>query len=405
MSRAAQAILSRTSDSEEESVSILEIESWEPLSPADAFKRTGPNNPKPTRLVCGKELKPADAYCYLKARFGQANGLLMFAVPPSSDNIIYWHYTVAAGTDTLHIQGISARVEFMASSSPPLTKSEWRKVIEQLKGDFARMGPQMKLVRASLEPWKIFVNPYYRLEKIVADLHARIVDLKLEKREFPELSWNTTGTRVKSMKKLISRYERAAEWGMSLRMIAPVWGESFVNLVIFLLAKEDVRNNSRLYQDLLRKSIDVRIAGLHLHCEGFAGQVDLSHDAAKGFLEVFNSRNEFLHGNVDPIRLAIDEVYFEGKIPLFKRHQTYTERGLMPRLRHIEPEVAKKDVYLIEEFITYVLSQLDPPWQKLVKIFMDNPFPGWREDTGKPGILFSDVIADFVTPFEEPEEG
>jgi hypothetical protein len=387
-------------------VTLLNIHSWEAPPPLIAIERVRPDvdpHRKPRRWDPGISLRPADIYCYLKARFGKPNGSLMFSVPPSSDNLIHWHYTLVSGEDTLHIQEIGARVELTASSTPPLCDDDWRQLVTHLKDDFSRLGPQMKAVREGLERWTIFVNPYFRLEGIVADLHARLDSLHLERDYYPDhpIRQDELVDFEKSITRLYRKYTKAVELGLALRLISPVWGESFVNLVIFLFAKPDVKSNSRLYQDLIRKEIDVRLAALHLHCDGFRTPIDPTSGPVKDFLAVMNSRNDFLHGNVDPMRLAVDEIFFEGKMPLFMRYQTLTQRALEPRLKFIEPELAKQDIYRIEAFIAYVLEQLEPPTRNSLKLFMDAPLPGWRSDTGRPGILFSDTLMDLVVP-EQP---
>jgi|SRR6478672_6247998 len=111
-------------------MSILDIGSWEAPHPKVAFDRVKPGvYPKPTRWLPGEALRPIDAYCYLRARFGRGNGPLMFSVPPSSDNPIQWHYTLTSGDDTLHVQQIGARVELMASTTGPLTGNDWQQLV------------------------------------------------------------------------------------------------------------------------------------------------------------------------------------------------------------------------------------------------------------------------------------
>jgi hypothetical protein len=90
-------------------------------------------------------------------------------------------------------------------------------------------------------------------------------------------------------------------------------------------------------------------------------------------------------------------------MPIFLRHQTLTQRALEPRLKFIEPEVVKQDVHRVEAFIAYVLDQLEPASRKSLRLFMDSPLPGWRSDTGRPGILFSDTLVDIQIP-EQPEK-
>ncbi len=388
-------------------MALLEIESWEalPLSVGvdrllDFRTRSTAMGPTRKAWAPGGSLSPADLYCYLKARFGQPNGTVMLTTSATSDNVIHWHYTIVTGDESLEIYGISSRIELVALSVGRLCDEDWTELVCRLKADFARFGEKMKKVRDSLERWTIFVNPYYRLENAVADLHARIVDLDLKVSDLPEVPKDKKGLLEfqERAKELGLKYAEAAELGISLRMITPVWGESFVNLLIFLLATDYIKSDRRLYEDLLRREIDIRVTLLHQNCDGFRSPVDRKVGPVKEFLTVMNARNDYLHGNVDPRKLAVDSVFFEGKRPIFPRYQTFTERSLAPRLKQIEPERVIQDIYRVEAFMAYVLERLEPSVREEVKIVMASPLPGWREDTGRIGVLFSDTTADFVIP-------
>src|SRR3954451_16687670 len=92
--------------------------------------------------------------------------------------------------------------------------------------------------------------------------------------------------------------------------------EAFLNMVILTLCKPAVRNNKTLYDTFLREKIPQRVANLSTNCIGFEQSLDLKTDAYKAFLRVMNARNFVIHGNVDPVRDAIETVYFEGKVPI-----------------------------------------------------------------------------------------
>lgn len=383
---------------------ILDLSSWS----APPFE--GLENADPTQMRQGRvatrwksTASPADIYCYLRARFGRPNGILTYVVPPASNNIFHWHYYFTSGEEDLHIKGVSSRVEFLAFASGRISDREWSELLVRMKADFRSFGPGMKDIRNGLEHWKVFVNPYYRLEKIISELHARLDAIDLEFSDLPELPEKAEEMDKfrEAMDELGKRYSEAAEFGMSLRMMIPVWAEAFVNLLIFLLAKPDLRESRRLYENVLRQEIDVRILGLHLHCNGFATPLDRESNEVRDFLRVMNARNDLLHGNVDPKRLAIDEIYFDGKMPIFKRYQTMSERSFVPRLRLLEPQDVKDDILRVSTFILYVLRQLEPPIKEEVEIYMENEFPGWREDNGRPGILFDNGVVDYSIPLAE----
>ncbi len=65
------------------------------------------------------------------------------------------------------------------------------------------------------------------------------------------------------------KYTQATALAFSIRMLAPVYAESFVNTLIFLLADDDVKKDKRLYDSIIRQNIDIRVKQLHRNCNGF----------------------------------------------------------------------------------------------------------------------------------------
>jgi len=159
---------------------ILDVSSWEAPPLAEVAKVAPPYSREGRKASRWRSpAAPADVYCYLHARFGPPNGMMMLAAPPSSDNIFHWHFHLVSGDDQLHVHGVSARVDFLAFSAEKVTDQQWAQLLNDMKGDFASHGAQIRAVRQSLERWTVFVNPYFRLERIVAELHARLDDLDL----------------------------------------------------------------------------------------------------------------------------------------------------------------------------------------------------------------------------------
>jgi hypothetical protein len=183
--------------------------------------------------------------------------------------------------------------------------------------------------------------------------------------------------------------------GMTLRMLAPVLAESFINMLFFLLAKDGVKADQRLYDDFVRKQIDVRVRGLQLYCSGFIRPIDPKDQSFKAFHTVMNGRNDFLHGNVDPKRMRFDEMFFDNTIPLFKDEKSLIRRWTENSLKGVEREVALADLKTIETFIGFILDHLDPMYRKEVEAVLEEEQLGWRDDTQRVGILFGNALGEF----------
>src|SRR5207253_1393849 len=122
-----------------------------------------------------------------------------------------------------------------------------------IKTDFSKHGRTMSEVRRSLEKWTVFLNPYVRLHEMVAAFSEELQGINLSDRPKP-IDHVTTRIEFEAhcrrRKEYYDKAGRAAALGTALRMVIPVFAESFVNLAIFLLAKPEIRSNERLFESM-----------------------------------------------------------------------------------------------------------------------------------------------------------
>lgn len=379
---------------------IFDISNWRYLNTQSILKKLEKMTPRKFGIVWINDgsISPLDLYCYLKARFGDPNGVAMLARQNSTDNPIQWHYTVFSDDSDINIFGMNIHLEIMVSSNKPIFENDWRTFVKIVKDDFKKFGPKMTKVRKSLEKWSIFNNPYKRLSMVVETLVERLKELDLQKLK-PLPSVTITEKQQKEYFKNLERWQKnineANIISTSLKMIAPVLGESFVNMIIFILAKQKVKSDSRLYEDLIRKHIDVRVKSLPLYCDGFIKDIESDAEEFKKFLTLMNSRNDFLHGNVNPIKLKFDEVFFDKKIPIFHNEQSLSIRLIENSLYNIEPESAINDVKVVRDFIDFIIAHIDSKIRLDIIELMFEYQLGWREDIRGVGVLFSFPIPEF----------
>lgn len=351
-------------------------------------------------------VSPVDLYCYLKARFGKPNGLCMLARSPSSDNLIQWHYSIRREDVRIDILGLNSHMEIMAGGDREYTQDEIRNLALALKQDFKNYGEGMAAARKSLERWTLFVNPFARIEAVIAKLREELEELRFEVPARPPsfITKKAVAEYSSKMNEVLPKHFQAQFLGTCLRMLVPVMAESFVNLMIFCLAKKEIREDDRVYDRLIRTEIDVRLSSLHLYCNGFAKQLNREDAEVKNFLTLMNRRNDLLHGNIDPLKLKFDEVFFDGTIPLFKDDRSLSARFLENSLKYIEPDEAQADVKTVAAFIGYLLACLEPESRKMIEVVMYEREPGWRTDTNRIGVLFPPHIAEFFVGGDEPPE-
>jgi hypothetical protein len=384
----------------ETNLPIDDLASWQRVDPGLMVARLKPGSKRPPvgSWIIARDISPVDLYVYLKARFGPPNGFGMALKKPGNNNLLQWHWSLQSGEQVIEFMGYNLHAVAAIDNTVPPSDAQVLRFIENIKSDFATHGPTMAVERKRLEKWTLFINPYRRLTRVVVVFRERLAALKLDQLPLPDLPFTPDELEKHNAiwDELQATYTAALGIGVTLRLVAPVWAESFVNLLIFVLAKDEYKNDDRLYQSAIRAEIDVRVKTFHLNCEGFKSPVNTSSPAYKAFQTLMNGRNDFLHGNIDPNKLKYGICYFDGHTPLPTRYESMAELALGNSLKHVEPAQAINDVEVVESFIELVLSHLKPAVRKTVIALMMTDNPGWREDRRRLGVLFPPEILHSV---------
>ncbi|QDT72409.1 hypothetical protein [Lacipirellula limnantheis] len=246
--------------------------------------------------VKSKAISPVVLYCYLKARFGVPLGFSMMLRHPSTENLIQWHFTIAAGPHMIDVMARNDRIEFWVRADVAISDRDWIEFESRLQQEFERYREPINTVKSLLEHWVLFVNPYRRLNMMVEILRRRITSTEL-------VAPPSHITEAESTHEMILALSRARETFveqmfksqvdcLSLRMIAPVMAESFVNMLIFLLARPEIKQDKRLYDNAIRSQIDVRVKSLSITCDGFSVPIDGGRKEFKDFCRMMDKRND-----------------------------------------------------------------------------------------------------------------
>ena len=186
--------------------------------------------------------------------------------------------------------------------------------------------------------------------------------------------------------------------------MTPVLAEAFINLLIFVLRKDELKQNPRQYDHYVRQPIDIRVFDLHLKCNYFTAGVDSENSFYKNFKRVMDRRNYNLHGNIDPKKDAIEEVFFDNFTPLYrsgadpilelfkKKERVFDIAGVLARYQ---------DVHL---FFQYVLELIEEKPRAEMERIMDVSEFGYDLSRSRPGRLFPSYEAMMVMPLKYDDE-
>jgi len=390
---------------------IFEPEKWEKPEPGEMaayFDRPKATKGKPTGsiLVFRKHLSPLDVYKYLVARFGPPYGFQTFVKKQGdSDNLIHWDYLIKAGSSMIWIQGGNRDVHVHVSGKI-MSPKDWVQLAKALKGDFGRCGPEMTKVGATLQGWSIVSNRCAMIAAACAGFHEVLTD-EADAPDFMPYK-RTTRAGIKryqrQIEKMGERANRVFSASLSLDLITPVLAEAFVNLVIFLTRKDELKQNPRQYEHYIRQPIDTRVFDLHLKCNHFTGGVDPESEDYKAFKRVMDRRNHNLHGNIDPAKDAIETVYFDNFTPLF-------QKGADPILELFRKKESVFDVpgvlrryQDVHSFFHYVLGLIEEKPRAVIEMLMSDETFGYDASRNRAGRLFSEFEVMMILPHNYDDE-
>lgn len=349
-------------------------------------------------LILEKAISPLDAYTYLKARFGEPNGMQTFLAKDDSDNLFHWDYNLKAGDRDLSFTGATQEVHVWVDEE--LTDAQWLEFIAKLKKDFGRVGKQKSQILSALEKWTIFPNQYLSIANRCADLHH---DLSTALPALKKLLFNSPVRAndpaflrdAKRQGKLMTKVTTAST---ELTILMPVMFESFIGLLLVGLIKPEVKRNRRMFETFVRSPLDVKLMDLATRCKGFERPIAEDNEVFRRFWRVVNKRNDVIHGNVDPVRNALDTVYFDGKRPLFRAGGDRIMSFWKGLIDQYKPEEVMADYLLTHEFICEILDHLAPSVRAVIGRIMADTQPGWDDKRQIFGGLFPGHIATTFYP-------
>ncbi|AAM35041.1 hypothetical protein H8Z72_00790 [Xanthomonas citri pv. citri] len=344
------------------------------------------------------EIKPGDLYCYLYGRFGPPNGIQNFLRGDHSENLIHWEWALASQGRIILVQGHNFRTEIWVSGDD-LGAEALDQLVVCVKDDFPKHGQAMGKVRKTLEHWVEFINPYHRIRSSVECLMSEIEALDVEEKTSQLGGFGE----YESPEQWANEWERQAEivakaTGLCFgaRAMLPVMAEAFVNLLMYLLMKPNLKQDDRLRENLIRQPIDVRIKSLAHNCVGFQSEIDYSHESCRRYHSMVNERNDLLHGNVVIEKLRFNELHFNGRVPVFGSYASMWERAFGVAKRSVGLEVLRDERQVVEGFVEYVISRLNEKRQEQVRIFCARRDLGICLDDGRLGVLFSGQLVDMA---------
>lgn len=377
------------------------VASWSLMPTEDIMSEIGKRSGSGNNLIIRNEITPADLCSYFVARFGPPNGIQNLLRKDDSDNLIHWEWVFRTPRGLITFQGQNFRTEIWFIPGESYSQEVLPELIDQIKADFKNYGRNMSEFRKNIEDWTEFVNPYARIKSSAECLLKELEELKLQPEDEAIPSADSAAQMAaQPWSELVSKYSRGLGLCFGVRSMLPVMAETYVNLMMFILLRHDIKDDVRLREHTIRQPIDIRIKTLHTNCVGFSRFVDYSSEPCKAYHTLVNERNDLLHGNVVIDKLKFSEVYFVGTIPIFKEYRTMWERTVGVDVEAVGLHRLQNEVKVVRDLIEYINSCLDPKVKKQMEMIARQRDLGLNKKTGRIGILFARHLVDFYTVME-----
>jgi hypothetical protein len=345
------------------------------------------------RITSG--ISQVDLFCYLGIRFGLPKGILSLVRNDDSDNLVHWHYTLSINGELLEIISFTYRIEVMLPSNYKCSTEDFNNL---LNDEIKKYDKQIEVFKNQLEEWITFLNPYKHLKHSANRLLIRAYELDKALDKCPKHPVNEKELRVfiESYPKNAENADELSGLCLSIRMMAPVIAESFINLLIFILSKPEIKNNEKEMDKFIRLPINYRLQALHDKCLYIDKPIDINHLIVKNFLDLMKRRNDLLHGNIIPMKKTDEHIYFLKKIPLFVEWRSIFERSLKTRMETYTVADAQADIDVTSKLIEYLMQHLNQSVKHNIQILADTMDLGYDIKRKILGKLLPNITTDFI---------
>jgi len=359
-------------------------------------KRGQTKSGRGSMLVLQESVCPFDAYTYLHARFGEPNGLQTLLARDDSDNLFHWDFYLKAGGGNLKFVGASEEVHVHFDFD--VSDKDCRTFIAALRADFGRVGQEKGRFAGKLEKWNIFPNQFLAIASRCADLYEEITIAlpRIERRIFADKHTTQSLMAAKRRKSHAALMSAITTAPTELSVLTPVLFESFIGLIVAVMIKPEVRRDSEAFAAFVRSPLNQKLTGLADRCWGFARPLIQEDPIFGRYWTVVNQRNDILHGNVDPVRDALEVVYFHGKRPLYKTGGDRIRQHWVRLIDRYRPQDVVNNYLAMHTFILDILDHMTADGRGTIEMIMEDSQPGWDNRRKKAGRLFPDHVATAV---------
>ncbi len=257
-------------------------------------------------------------FALLKWKFGGPNGPLTFLGPPGGDpdGPFKWDFLFMP-IEPLRLQIIrkTEGIELWWWGA----EVERDDLVAYLEHNIEIHDAEISRAIDSLEEYSLILNPYAR-HKAVADIAlAELQRIEIVPPTIPgavHVDPEQLIAQVKTFQSYLQLIDRQAVFSMLLVSSSAFMVESFLNLLIAILVRTEIRNSKSVLTETLFRKWRAKLERLHIDCHGFANPVDLGDSRVRDAKQLFDIRNHIAHSYPDRSDMKIGTMWFQEQFPV-----------------------------------------------------------------------------------------
>lgn len=339
-----------------------------------------------------KSVPPLTIYLYLKHRFGSPNGVQnLLKKHGTADNLIHWEWQLCYKNHLILITGHLFSYSILISNIDSKSTNDETLFSEMFCLEIEKYKKPIDDLKLCLEEWYFFLNPYYHLSEMIEDHFSKLKSIQLNP---PILKRPDTKTELEQFKNANDNLHQAFATGTIIKVLIPIWIESFINLILTIATKAEIKNDRTKFNQIKRDKVLKRILNLSTHCIGFKEKI--REEELNDIVTIFKNRNRILHGGINPLLNVESKIYYDNTFTPILDKYTYAP-GFIHQLllEEVSTDIIENEIQFARNFFELVLSKMEPIAFEQVVISMGENILGWNEKEQRAGCVLPPLVDSF----------
>lgn len=332
-------------------------------------------------------------YCLLKAKVSnEPRGVYTMLIKGFPlDNLFWWDFIVESERGFVQIYRTQSKIELMTNIKDFDAKTFFEYNLKKYK-------QEINQVKKELEEHTIYINHFDSYYQCVNELWKEIKKLEIDPIKIDQKLENNDSQYNEHLEKFISDNIKYHAFAKSLLLNSAFLIESYINMIIRLSAKEDLKTYPDILKKHLQSNFSEKLKNLKYYSKVFNKDINLQDQKVINALKVMTHRNKYVHSDLSSKLNEIGTVYFDHLFPVFPEYQYSPIVQNIVRTYQIPNfEIVEFSYKASNEFIQFIKEHFvdNPDSEYVERILSDNPI-GFNHKSKNYSSIMSSQLMDFI---------